>query len=134
MPYLQAMLWYARGPGRKRVRELYRTNPGARVVIHIVTDAEIIAAQGNSQAGRHENRELWVAMDAFADRGYKLVWHHINRDRLGLNMLTDHLSRQERLTMTDLIAEAINKVKAVRPPDQTSIYDYNPVDVIASDS
>jgi len=128
LPYIHALLWYTRGPGKSRLHERIMRQPGSCLMVHIITDSEILASQGNGKAGRKENEELWLALDRMASKGYKLVWHWVARDRLGLNQLTDHMSRESRLTIDLVIEEAIKRISVVKPPEGTSIYDYNPAE------
>lgn len=114
-PYLHAMLWYSRGPGKAHMAGLRQHGIYRPIRVHCITDSEILANQGNGAADRKAARELWLAMDSFVTRGYQFHWHWYGRDRIGLNMLTDHLSRESRIAVSNVV-----------PPGGTTVYDYNP--------
>jgi ribonuclease HI len=118
LPYVQAMSWYSRGPGKARLHDR-RTNgvPDGREMlhVHVITDSEVVANQGNNPERRKSNTEWWAALDHIASKGYLIHWHWMARDRLGLNVLTDHLSRASRVA-----------IEAVDLPPETSVYDFNP--------
>lgn len=113
MASVHAIMWYTRGPGKDRLKRVIAV--GGRVSIHVITDSEITANQGNGVYSRKSNEEVWALLDNIARRGYCFTWHWVNRDRIGLNRLTDHLSRQARIA-----------VEAIKPPEGTTVYDYNP--------
>jgi hypothetical protein len=110
LPYLQALLWYTSVNGPKLQAKLKR-----RPRLHIVTDSRLAADQGNGRARRNVNGEIWAAIDAVALRGYDLRWHWMGRERTGLNVLTDHLSKAARRAIAD-----------VKLPKDTSVHDLNP--------
>lgn len=115
-PYVHAMLWYSRGAGKKRLQKLHNQFGHAhRLNVHIITDSEITAKQGNGHAKRHTNTELWAAMDQFTRLGYSFSWHWVERDTIGLNVLTDYLSREARKVMN-----------TIELPKGSSIYDFSP--------
>jgi len=115
-PYLHAMCWYVAGPGKKFQTDLINKQVRVRPInVHIVTDAEILVKQGNGDCGRKSGRAFWAALDAYKDEGYQFFWHWMARDRTGLNILTDHLSRESRLAMA-----------RVNLPPGTTVYDFNP--------
>lgn len=118
LPYVQALAWYSRGIGKARLHDRLTSGVigGQRMLhVHIVTDSETVANQGNRITRRKANEEWWAALDTIASKGYQLHWHWMARDRLGLNILSDYLSRTSR--------EAI---EAVRLPDGATAYDFNP--------
>jgi len=115
LPYFHSMLWYSRGPGKSRLDRLQTTRKSNPILqVHIITDSEIIAKQGNGHAKIINNRELWAAFDQFSKMGYAFKWHWLERDTIGLNALTDHISRESR-----------RSVEKVQLPEGVSIYDYN---------
>jgi hypothetical protein len=114
-PYVHALAWYSEGPGRERLHGLRSNGRLPRLPVHIITDSEIIANQGSGVARRKANRPWWAALDELAAMGYDLNWHWMARDRLGLNMLMDYLSRAAR-----------KAVESVRLPAGVSEYDLNP--------
>jgi ribonuclease HI len=116
-PYLHAMCWYSVGPGKMHHAQSKHNGAVHRALrVHIITDAEILVNQGNRNCGRGAGAALWEAMDSFEKRDeYRFFWHWMARDRLGLNILTDHLSRESRLAM--------NQIKL---PTNTNVYDFNP--------
>lgn len=117
-PYFHAMLWYSRGPGRKRLKTLQGRHGIAKLLnVHIITDSAVTANQGNGQARRNTNCELWTAMNQFHRMGYNFKWHWLERDTIGLNALTDHISRESRKNLEN-----------VQLPEGASIYDFNPDD------
>ena len=125
MAYFHAMLWYSRGPGLERLNRLRGggntgrpVRPDARVNVHVVTDCETVARQGLLKYSRKANAEVWVALDSLCHQGFKLHWHWVRRDTLGLNKLVDHLAGRGR--------RAAEAGGAVGPPEGTSIYDFNP--------
>lgn len=113
--YVYALMWYANGPGKEALRAVGYARPGGHLAIHVVTDNQTIANQGNRLCSRDGGYELWAAIDAVVSRGYRLMWHWKDRNKLGLNRLTDHLSRQSRLA-----------IEAIGPPEGCTIYDFNP--------
>lgn len=117
MPYLQGLTWYSRthGPARLHDLRVRHRRPESCLQVHIVSDSEIVVHQGQGKVRRKANYELWAAMDAVAALGYMIHWHWVGRDRLALNMVTDHLSRLAR-----------QAAESIKLPDGTSIYDFNP--------
>ncbi len=119
--YVYALMWYSNGPGKDRLAAgTHRVGDARRVVIHIVTDNQIVANAGNGACRRDAGRELWAAINEIVRQGYHLQWHWRKRDQLGLNRLTDHMSRQSRL--------AIEEIEKITPPDGLTVYDFNPPD------
>ena len=115
-PYFHAMLWYSRGPGSKRMQRLLAQYGYAQEIkVHIITDSDITAKQGNGKAARKTNIELWAAMDMFTRLGYKFTFHWVRRDNVGLNMLVDHIAREARRSLEN-----------IELPEGTSIYDVSP--------
>jgi ribonuclease HI len=115
MAYLHAMVWYSSGVGHQRIQDMRSRGMVRPVKVHIITDSEILVNQGNGGAHRKAARELWASMDAYITGGYQFHWHWCPRDTVGLNMLTDHLSRESRQAIQGIVA-----------PDGTTVYDYNP--------
>jgi ribonuclease HI len=125
IPYLQAMLWYANGPGKKRLHDLRMLDHNKVLTIHIVTDSEITAKQGNGEYNRKANREIWAAIDSFCDRGYRFYWHWLGRSKTGLNILADYLAGNSRLAMREASAKSAKAMSSVGVPPGYSVYDFN---------
>lgn len=102
-PYLYAMQWYVRGPGRDLQKILRDNTQCARAVqVHVVTDCEIIAKQGNRRAERDANGALWAGMDYYARLNYQLRYHYFPRDQFAANRLCDALSKDMRHLITSI--------------------------------
>ena len=116
--YFHALIAYSVGPGKARLHDMMvmkRQDP--RLKIHIVTDNETIVKQGEGIFPRKTLGALWAGLTYVEAQGYKLHWHWLKRDRLGLNRLVDHLSRESRKAMD-----------AVQPPQGVTAYDINPTE------
>jgi ribonuclease HI len=100
-PYLYAMQWYVRGPGKDLQKEL-RQYTGWSARVFIVTDCEIIAKQGNRKAERDANGALWAGMDYFARLNYTIHYKYLGRDQLAANRLCDALSKDMRHLITSI--------------------------------
>lgn len=118
IPYVQAIGWYADGPGKEKLKARLAASPLGRVSIHIVTDNEIVSKQGNGKARRKHGLSWWEMLDSFSEHGYDLHWHWLKRSRLPLNALCDFLAGMCRKSMDDLEAAPV--------PKGASIYDFNP--------
>lgn len=125
MAYFHAMMWYSRDTGLKRLNRLrgggstgQPIRPDARVNVHVITDNETVAKQGQLKYSRKANAEIWTALDFLCRPGFKMFWHWVRRDTIGLNKLVDALAGRAR--------KAVEAVAAVRPPAGTTIYDFNP--------
>lgn len=117
-PYVHAMMWYSRGPGKKRLEQLQaQFGTPQSIKVHVITDNEIVSKQGNGDAKRSTNIELWSSFDHFARLGYSFKFHWLGRDTIGLNALTDHISREARKSL-----------ERIHLPEGSSIYDYSPDD------
>lgn len=114
-PYLYAMQWYIRGPGQDLQKELRKQNNGflREIQVHIVTDCEIIADQGNRTKAREANAALWAGFDHFARLSYKLRFHHFRRDLFAANRACDALSKE----MRHLITSIERKMEVASIPD-----------------
>lgn len=104
MPYLYALQWYVRGPGKDlqksiNAQELHRYRP---IVVHIVTDCEAIAKQGNREWSRDANAALWASFDYFGRINYELHWHWFERNTFASNRLCDALSKDMRHLITSI--------------------------------
>jgi ribonuclease HI len=115
LAYLHAMDWYSNGPGKERLKHLNKVRPGSIVQVHVITDSELTVKQGQGLACRKVNSAYWAGIDEITRKGFKIHWHWMSRDKIGLNQLTDHISREAR-----------KAVEALQPPPGTSIYDFNP--------
>jgi ribonuclease HI len=118
IPYVQALTWYADGPGRARRHDLKAADPRACVQVHIVTDSEILTRQGELRANRRKGRPYWAMLEAIVQEGYALHWHWLARSTLGLNRLCDYLAGLCRKSMDAMVAATL--------PAGTSVYDFNP--------
>lgn len=117
-PYLHAMMWYSRNPGKIRHKRLAKQfGHPVTLKVHIITDNEITAKQGNGKAKRNTNIELWSGLDYISRLGYSFTFHWVGRSNIGLNLLTDHISRESRKALEN-----------VTIPDGCSIYDFTPDD------
>lgn len=123
MPYLHALQWYMEGPGHNKLATCIKA--GRYVDVRILTDAKLLADQGNRVSGRKACRPLWAAFDYIAGMGYNLHWHWMGRNRTALNRLADLLSRDCRINLEKAIDLSITSVEKVAPPDGISIYDVN---------
>ncbi len=114
-PYIHAMTWYSRLLGKKRLKELQEIRKSSQTLkVHIITDSEITAKQGNGVAKRETNAEFWASIDYFNRFGYSFKWHWLERDTIGLNALTDHISREARISLHGDL------------PEGSTIYDFSP--------
>jgi hypothetical protein len=126
MPYIHALLWYTDGdgPGKKRRKEALRA--GRSLQIHIITDSEVVAKAGTNVTSRHAHPMLWAAYDACAAQGYTLVFHHVRRNQVNLNVLVDELSRCARQDLQGTQARAIAELQRRYPgvPSDATVYDF----------
>jgi hypothetical protein len=111
-PYLHMMQWYSRGPGKDLRKKINAFMPRL-VTVHIVTDCEIIAKQGNKKADRNANAAFWAAMDYFPRIGYNLSYHYFPREQFASNRACDSLSKD----MRHLISSIEERVGIVVPPN-----------------
>lgn len=118
MPYVQTLAWYVEGPGRARLLDKLTKDINARVNVHIVTDSEIVAKQGEGKASRRKGRPYWAMIEALEQNGLCIRWHWQKRQALGLNRLCDY--------MAGLCRRSVEVITAVTPPEGTSIYSFNP--------
>lgn len=126
LPYVQAISWYAEGPGRALLLSLRRHDPRATVRVHVVTDSEIVARQGDGKASRRKGGCYWKMIEALEAAGFETRWHWMARNRLGLNRLCDYLA--------GLCRRSVDTVGAVTLPAGTSVYDYNPDPLVGGDA
>jgi ribonuclease HI len=105
-PYIYAMLWYTRGPGKALHIKIKAATPvgiAPRLInVHVVTDCKIIADQGNNTVERETNLPLWRTIEAYERLGYKMYWHHVERELLAVNRLCDDLSKEMRRAILQL--------------------------------
>lgn len=127
-PYLHAMSWYTGkdGPGNLRRKEAARH--GRKMVIHAVTDSQVIASCGNQPESRRAHRELWRSFDEFRARGFIIQFHFIERDRVDLNVLCDEVSRQARIDLKETVERAMATLcrKYAGLPQDATVYDFSP--------
>ncbi len=121
LPYVQALAWYD-----ERRRRLDHREP---CQVHIVTDCMAIAQDGEAlqRGGKsllelRNNRPLWSAMQAYAENGYVLHFHHIARASAALNAYADDVSKRCFQAMKHLLEPHDGRGRRV------SIYDCNPDD------
>ncbi len=113
LPYLHAMQWYVRGPGREQ-KTLNSDKPFARPTrVHVVTDCAIIANQGNRTMARDVNGAFWAGMDHFSRLNYQITYHWFPRDQFVSNRLCDSLSKD----MRHLITSIEERLDVVTVPD-----------------
>lgn len=124
MAHFHAIRWYAAGPGKSLLHRRSYTHPGSSLSVHLLSDSQSVVGQGNSTRTDRDQPE-WLLFDALAARGYRFTWHWVPREQLGLHRLTDHLSRESRLSLPDLADMAIESVSQVQMPPGTSVYDFN---------
>ncbi len=101
IPYIFSLLWYSHKRGKDLQKQRMAAGHPFILNIHIFTDCEIIANQGNKQMARETNMPLWWAIDAFERAGFNLIFHWIPRDTYRLNQACDRISKSMRLLITD---------------------------------
>lgn len=97
MPTVQVLLWLEEQHGTALRARLKRPP-----YVHVITDSQVVAKQGSRQVDRKAHAALWQLLDTLSDNRYTLVWHWMERDRTGLSILTDHLSRLSRQFMEEV--------------------------------
>ena len=97
LAYLQPLLWY-QAQERKRRKE--QNSAPVQRIVHIATDSQYCQQRG-SGASRDFKRNLpmWTVFDLIERQGFQLNWHWIPRESNILNIFTDHLSRESRLSL-----------------------------------
>lgn len=114
--YLGPMLWYSQNLGKQHLDARMRTPTlPPCLLVHIITDSENVANQGNKLQRRRANRALWAAMDSFVGDGFALIWHWCERSKLALNRWADEQSRQMRV-MLERIGEGMNGIELPLSP------------------
>lgn len=102
MPYLHGLMWYYAWLGE----HVEHRKP--LIKVHCVTDNEGVATVGHELRGGRvpghvkKQRELWMAMASFAQRGILLDFTHVPRSEIALNVYTDDVSRKSRLVMQNV--------------------------------
>jgi ribonuclease HI len=105
-PYLGALSWYASGPGRAYVGARRDDGSFGRVCrVHVLCDNSAAVNCGNRACDRSTYGWFWRAFDEFEERGYVLEWHHVPRQKLGLNRLADQVAGIVRVRMEQLTAD-----------------------------
>lgn len=126
MPYLHAMQWYS----WYLTEHVENRKPTIRV--HCVTDNKAVATQGAMlrsgvvPASIKKQRELWMALGAFAQRGLLLDFTFVPRSEIALNVYADDVSRKARLIMSDVqlpTTKVANPETGKKEPQAVSIYD-----------
>lgn len=126
LPYIQALTWYAAGPGKINHKESARSgNPNPSCHVHIITDNANMANAGNRVNQRSTYSWLWESITALERMGYVLKWHWVARDRIALNKFVDHLSREARLSMEKVQADVEKKLGM---PIDSLLYELNPTE------
>jgi hypothetical protein len=129
-PYLYTMQWYIRGPGKhlqQNRMQVTSTRYPKPVDVHVVTDCEIIARQGNHEANRDVNGALWAGMDYFSRLNYNIKYHYYPRDQFAANRMCDALSKDMRHLITS-IEQRLEE--AVIPDTYDDHFGNPPVDTI----
>ncbi len=117
IPYVQALSWYIEGPGKARLLDLRMVNPTAKLKVHVITDNQTLATQGQGRMSRRKGFCYWRLIEAFEEEGYAVYWHWLGRSTIALNCLCDYLAGECRRGLT-----AIGPVEVPKP---TTAYDYN---------
>lgn len=115
---LHGLMWLdEEGGGKSLCRE-----KGAMVDVHLITDSEITVNQGNGKyKAKGVTRILWGAVRVLERDGYRLHFHWYARDKIQLNVLCDHASREARLAVEPLT------IGKLLDSDALSVYDFNPM-------
>lgn len=97
-PYVHAAYWIV-----DNIQKTYEEEQlGRPLRIHVFSDSDLIVKQGQGVHGAKKMGPLWASLDDLAKRfSLALRWHWAPRDRWGLNVLCDHLSRSCRLSHRD---------------------------------
>lgn len=93
VPYVFALQWYSRGPGKELRKKKDATNEFAYINVDIITDCDIIVKQGMGKAMKDTNKMVWGAYDALTTAGYVINWHYIPRLTLSTNAYCDSVSK-----------------------------------------
>lgn len=128
MPYIEALTWYASGPGKGSSHSLgMNENMQSRrpIQVHIVTDNANVANQGNRRCDRGAYPWLWDALVGIERQGFVLHWHWLERERLALNRLADMVSVASRVAMESL-PKLIEERHSLAV--ETMLYEFNPED------
>jgi ribonuclease HI len=110
MPYIHALAWYEEHHGN-----LVRHRGLENIRVHIITDSQLTANQGNRQVNRKANRQLWESINYFESINYRFHWHWAPRELIGLNVFSDDISRQARKFMDQVIFPENNTVDNINP-------------------
>lgn len=108
MPYLHALTWYHANVGKQRIASI-----GRPLVVHIITDSQVIAAQGQQAAELSQSlpkvqEAQWAAMRQLAHMGYLLHYHWIERCTTALNWAADLLAGMSRRAVRDCSRGPLN--------------------------
>jgi len=104
-PFVVAMDWYSHesGPGAARLKQLRELGDPRDLLIHCVSDAEVLVKQGRGEyrtSGPHYWR--WTALNQIEALGYRYKFHWLPRSLCGLNRLCDNESRRTRIAFQDI--------------------------------
>jgi ribonuclease HI len=125
-PYIYAMMWYSHGPGQDLLKSRRATAKTGVMYslphVHILTDCEVIAKQGNRTWSRDANAPLWRAMEGFTTLGYRISWHFADRDTSAANRLCDALSKAARRAVQAIVLPDPydDRFGEPRSPDQSA--------------
>lgn len=78
--------------------------------VHIVTDCEFLTKAANKPAWQKKNKELWIMVNAFRQRGLYTHWHWLPRDTFDLNKFCHTLANKSRVAMKGLDAATAAEV------------------------
>jgi ribonuclease HI len=118
MAGLQGLMWLDEEGNARQLRR----ERGGFIDVHIVSDSELTVNQGNLKAAcRGVTRTLWKSIREYEREGYRLHYHWYPRDKIQLNVLCDHASRQARLAVEKIT------VPSLLENDRLSTYHFNPV-------
>lgn len=118
MAGLQGMMWLDEEGQAKQLRR----ERGDFIDVHVVTDSELTVNQGNLKAAcRGVTRVLWKSIREYEREGYRMHYHWYPRDKIQINTLCDHASRQARLAVEGIT------VGSLLGSDKWTVYDFNPM-------
>jgi ribonuclease HI len=92
MAYMHAMLWYSAKLKAKRKKKATREQ-----IVHVVTDSAYVETVGNRKnVDFSTNQPIWAVMELMKRQSIKIVWHHLPRENVALNIYADLLSKRAR--------------------------------------
>lgn len=100
LPYVQALTWYSRFRGLRRLRE---RPAGEQLRVAILTDSQVTATHGNELATAIQDarrmkstRPFWGVLLQMAENGYCFDWHWVKRNKIMANRQMNLLAQQVR--------------------------------------